>query len=142
MHKNKYTPSIFYDASAQCILRRPCLPADHSVLAYVFASRCASTKYLRHIYQITISWVTPIVKLCSIVFFVCSLVFCVSLLVIQVGYEDARYSVNEGDGEVELCVTTQRPVMRPFVIISTTMDLSAGIQICCQNEEYALCLSL
>ncbi|CAI8026301.1 Deleted in malignant brain tumors 1 protein [Geodia barretti] len=45
--------------------------------------------------------------------------------VIQVGYEDARYSVNEGDGEVELCVTTQRPVMRPFVIISTTMDLSA-----------------
>jgi hypothetical protein len=45
--------------------------------------------------------------------------------VIQVGYEDARYSVNEGDGEVELCVTTQRPVMRPFVIISTTMDQSA-----------------
>ena len=61
---------------------------------------------------------------------------------IQVGYEDARYSVNEGDGEVELCVTTQRPVMRPFVIISTTMDQSAGIQICCQNEHYALCLSL
>ena len=35
--------------------------------------------------------------------------------------------MSEGDGEVELCVTTESPVRRLFVVISTTSDSSAGI---------------
>lgn len=42
-------------------------------------------------------------------------------LVIQVRYEDPRYSVMEAEGSVELCVTTMSPVNRPFVVRATTL---------------------
>lgn len=47
---------------------------------------------------------------------------------LRVGYEDTRYSVNEGNGIVELCVSTfdNVPSPRPFTLTLSTINISAS----------------
>ena len=53
---------------------------------------------------------------------------------IRVGYERSVYTTGEGQIEVELCAIIYDPpsggATRPFFILATTMDGTAGIYMC------------